>query len=377
MYLFIFIYLYRYTFLYGYINSNSISTRKWAESWFSRPVSKLLCDCQNFLCLICLPGNIFSQIPEAFFANKLQFPTVASASSLELHSWQGMAIQEACRVPTMLGAFKDPFKANRSWRTEMQPGPSCDRACLRAMRKNTDRAELVIEGKFQVWCGITWVSHIIFHMGFTWNDTIRLRSLFCSLRNSCMRLCTSSRASLEGITIKPQCNMDLLALRRQQKLIHGQSSLWLLLSLLWPIPTWKFAVGDDQTQSANSQSFARNLPHPCSSLSLSKFWQPQAKVGVTPKLPTHLQTCLAIWLYLCPTCTKKKKQTACYAAASSAVLCATGPANQPEPLEQLVDRRCPQPRWTSMCLKTLPFRQVVKHRGLPANGEFPHHRENL
>ena len=142
-----------YTFsiwLYIYINSNSISTRKWAESWFSRPVSKLLCDCQNFLCLICLPGNIFSQIPAAFFANKLQFPTVASASSLELHSWQGMAIQEACRVRTMLGAFKDPFKANRSWRTEMQPGPSCDRACLRAMRKNTDRADLVIEGKFQV-----------------------------------------------------------------------------------------------------------------------------------------------------------------------------------------------------------------------------------
>ena len=28
---------------------------------------------------------------------------------------------------------------------------------------------------------------------------------------------------------------------------------------------------------------------------------------------------------------QKKKQTACYAAASSAVLCATGPANQPKP----------------------------------------------
>ena len=69
MYLCIYLssYIYRYTFLYGHINSNSISTRTWAESWFSRPVSKLLCDCQNFLCLICLPGNIFSQIPAAFF----------------------------------------------------------------------------------------------------------------------------------------------------------------------------------------------------------------------------------------------------------------------------------------------------------------------
>lgn len=329
MYLFIFIYLYRYTFLYGYINSNSISTRKWAESWFSRPVSKLLCDCQNFLCLICLPGNIFSQIPAAFFANKLQFPTVASASSLELHSWQGMAVQEACRVRTMLGAFKDPFKANRSWRTEMQPGPSCDRACLRAMRKNTDRADLVIEGKFQVWCGITWVSHII----FTWvlHEMTPFGSGACSVHFA-TPACDSARVQGHPWKASPSsgANMDLLALRRQQKLIHGQSSLWLLLSLLWPIPTWKFAVGDDQTESANSQSFARNLPHPCSSLSLSKFWQPQAKVAVTPKLPTHLQTCLAIWLYLCPTCTKKK-QTACYAAASSAVLCATGPANQPKP----------------------------------------------
>lgn len=165
IYLHISIYIhFLYGYIYIYINSNSISTTKMGWKLEGRPVSKLLCDCQNFLCLICLPGKIFSQIPAAFFANKLQFPTVASASSLELHSWQGMAIQEACRVQKNDGCIQRSLHWNWSWRTEMQPGPSCDRACLRAMRKNTDRADLVIAGKFQVWCGITWVSHMV----FTW-----------------------------------------------------------------------------------------------------------------------------------------------------------------------------------------------------------------
>lgn len=184
--------------------------------------------------------------------------------------------------------------------------------------------------------------------------------------------CDSARVQGHPWKASPSsgANMDLLALRRQQKLIHGQSSLWLLLSLLWPIPTWKFAVGDDQTESANSQSFARNLPHPCSSLSLSKFWQPQAKVAVTPKLPTHLlQTCLAIITLSLPYLHKKKKTNGMLCCCLFRSSLCNRTCEPTETLQQLVDRRCPQPRWTSMCLKTLSFRQVVKHRGLPANGE--------